>query len=350
MRGPGTTSLEELSWRTLVKACMFGTAMVLVTALLFAIFGQYRSGPENRYTAVFDDVSSLKSGDTVRVAGVRVGTVHSVALQPDNTVIVGFGADRDLVLTSGTKAAVRYLNLVGDRFLDLVDSPGSSRIQPPGSVIPADRTEPALDLDLLLGGLKPVVQGLNPQAVNALTSSLIQILQGQDGNLESLFAKTSDFSNALADNSQTVQQLVDNLNAVLKTIATDGDKFSGTVDRLEKLVTGLAADRDPIGEAITALDNGTASLADLLTNARAPLAGTVDELSRLAPILDSDKETLDIALQKAPANFRKLVRLGSYGSWINQYLCGMSLRVTDLQGRTAVFPWIVQHTGRCSDP
>ena len=338
------------STKTLVKVAVFGTAMLLVTALLFAIFGQYRSGPENRYSAVFADVSSLKAGDTVRVAGVRVGTVNSVDLQPDNSVIVGFGADRDIVLTSGTKVAVRYLNLVGDRFLELLDAPGSARIQPPGSVISSERTAPALDLDLLLGGLKPVVQGLNPQAVNALTNSLIQILQGQDGNLESLFAKTSDFSNSLADNSQTVQQLVDNLNAVLKTIATDGDKFSGTVDRLEKLVTGLAADRDPIGDAIAALDSGTASLADLLTEGRAPLAGSVDQLSRLAPILDSDKESLDIALQKAPQNFRKLVRLGSYGSWINQYLCGLSLRVTDLQGRTAVFPWIVQHTGRCSDP
>lgn len=341
MKGSGTT---------LVKVGIFGTAMLLVTVLLFAIFGQYRSGPENRYTAVFGDVSSLKSGDTVRVAGVRVGTVHHVDLQPDNTVVVGFGADRDIVLTSGTKVAVRYLNLVGDRFLELLDAPGSTRVQPPGSVIPTERTAPALDLDLLLGGLKPVVQGLNPQAVNALTNSLIQILQGQDGNLESLFAKTSDFSNSLADNSQTVQQLVDNLNEVLRTLAIDGDKFSGAVDRLEKLITGLAADRDPIGEAISALDSGTASLADLLTGARAPLAGSIDQLGRLAPILDSDKESLDIALQKAPKNFRKLVRLGSYGSWINQYLCGMSLRVTDLQGRTAVFPWIVQHTGRCAEP
>ena len=122
------------------------------------------------------------------------------------------------------------------------------------------------------------------------------------------------------------------------------------MDRLEKLVTGLAADRDPIGDAITALEAGSASLTDLLTEARPALAGTVDELARLAPILDDDKETLDLALQKAPKNYRKLVRLGSYGSWINQYLCGMSLRVTDLQGRTAYFPWIMQHTGRCAEP
>jgi phospholipid/cholesterol/gamma-HCH transport system substrate-binding protein len=273
-----------------------------------------------------------------------------VKLQPDNSVVVGFAADDGIALTSGTKAAVRYLNLVGDRYLELLDSPGSTDIAPPGSVIPADRTEAALDLDLLLGGLKPFVQGLNPQAVNGLTNSLISILQGQDGNLESLFSKTSAFSNALADNSQTVQQLVDNLNTVLATIAVDGDKFSGTVDRLEKLVTGLAQDKDPIGDAITALDAGSASLTDLLTEARAPLAGTVDQLARLAPILDDDKATLDIALQKAPKNYRKLVRLGSYGSWINQYLCGMSFRVTDLQGRTAYFPWLMQHTGRCAEP
>ena len=333
-----------------LKIGTFMVVMLMLTAALFAIFGQYRGGAENRYTAVFDDVSSLKNGDSVRVAGVRVGTVNAVDLQPDNTVRVGFAADRDIVLTAGTKAAVRYLNLVGDRYLELLDSPGSATIQPPGSVIPADRTEPALDLDLLLGGLKPVVQGLNPQAVNALTTSLIQILQGQEGNVESLFAKTSAFSNALADNSQTVQQLIDNLNTVLATISSDGDKFSGAVDRLERLITGLAADRDPIGTAITALDNGSASLTDLLTEALAPLAGTVDELARLAPILDADKETLDLALQKAPKNYRKLVRLGSYGSWINQYLCGMSVRVTDLQGRTAYFPWIMQHTGRCAEP
>ena len=341
--------MTNLRWTT-AKVGIFVAVMLLLTGALFAIFAQYRGGADNRYSAVFEDASSLRSGDSVRVAGVRIGTVNSVRLQPDNSVIVGFGADRNIVLTSGTKAAVRYLNLVGDRYLELVDAPGSAQISPPGSRIPVDRTMPALDLDLLLGGLKPFVRGLNPQAVNALTNSLIQVLQGQDGNLESLFSKTSAFSTALADNRQTVQQLVDNLNTTLATIAKDGDKFSATVDKLQQFVTGLASDRDPIGTAISALDSGTASLTDLLTDARAPLAGTVDQLARLAPILDSDKERVDIALQKAPKNYKKLVRLGSYGSWINQYLCGMSVRVTDLEGRTAYFPWLMQHNGRCGEP
>jgi phospholipid/cholesterol/gamma-HCH transport system substrate-binding protein len=334
---------------TFIKFAIFAVVMLALTTSLFFIFGQYRTGSTNGYTAVFGDASRLKSGDSVRVAGIRVGTVNGVELQPDKTVLVKFDADRTVVLTTGTKAAVRYLNLVGDRYLDLVDAPGSTKIQPRGSQIPIDRTMPALDLDLLLGGLKPVIQGLNPTDVNALTNALIQIFQGQGPNLESLFTKTSSFSNSLADNSQTVQDLIDNLKTVVATISQDGDKFSAAIDKLEKLITGLSQDRDPIGTAIESLDKGTASLADLLTNARPPLAGTVDQLSRLAPLLDKDKDMIDTALGKAPENYRKLTRLGAYGSFYQYYICGVSIRATDLQGRTVVFPWIKQEAGRCGE-
>lgn len=335
---------------TLVKFTVFAIVMSLLTAFLFMTFGQYRTGATAGYTAVFADASRLEAGDTVRVAGVRVGTVNGVSLRPDRTVLVTFDADRNIVLTTGTKAAVRYLNLTGDRYLELVDGPGSTRVMPAGSQIPKDRTASALDLDLLLGGLRPVIQGLNPQDVNALTSSLIQILQGQGDTLDSLLSKTSSFSTTLADNNEVIQQLIDNLNTVVDTLAKDGEKFSGTIDRLEQLISGLSQDRDPIGEAVTALDNGTASIASLLTEARPPLNGTVDQLNRLAPLLDDHQIVLDRGLQKGPDNYRKLARLGSYGSWIMYYICGLSLRVTDLQGRTAVFPWIKQEGGRCGEP
>ncbi|MDH6245334.1 MCE family protein [Mycobacterium sp. OTB74] len=335
---------------TLLKFSTFAVVMIVLTAFLFMAFGQYRSGSTSQYTAVFGDASRLKGGDSVRVAGVRVGTVNDVELQQDHKVLVTFDADKDVVLTTGTKVAVRYLNLVGDRFLELMDGPGSSRILPAGSTIPEDRTSGALDLDLLLNGLRPVVRGLNPQDVNALTSSLVQIFQGQGDNLDSLLGKTSSFSNDLADNEQTIAQLIDNLNTVVGTLSKDGDKFSGAIDKMQQLISGLSKDRDPIGTAITQLDQGTASITSLLTQAREPLKNTVDELSRLAPFLNNDKTTLDRGLQKDVGYYRKLARLGSYGSWIMYYICGLSLRVTDLQGRTAVFPWLQQEGGRCGEP
>jgi phospholipid/cholesterol/gamma-HCH transport system substrate-binding protein len=335
---------------TLVKFGVFAAVMAVLTAFLFFIFGQYRTGATTGYSAVFADASRLKAGDSVRVAGIRVGTVNGVSLQPDKKVVVKFDADRGVVLTDGTRAAVRYLNLVGDRYLELVDGPGSTKRLPARGQIPVDRTSPALDLDLLLGGLKPVIQGLNARDVNALSSALLQVFQGEGGTLQSLFAKTTSFSNALADNGQTVQQLIDNLNTVVATLAKDGGKFSGAIDRLERLVTGLSDDRDTIGPAIDSLSKGTASLADLLTKARPPLSGTVEQLSRLAPLLDQDKDRVDAAIQKAPKNYRKLVRLGVFGATIPYYVCGLWIRGTDLQGRTVDSPWFRSEAGRCSEP
>jgi phospholipid/cholesterol/gamma-HCH transport system substrate-binding protein len=334
----------------IIKFGAFALIMTLLTVSLFFIFGQYTTGSTTKYSALFSDVSRLKDGQTVRVAGVRVGTVKGVSLRPDKKVVVEFDADRSVVLTSGTRAVIRYLNLVGDRYLELVDGPGSTRVLQPGSEIPMDRTAPALDLDLLLGGLKPVTQGLNPKDVNELSAALIQAFQGEGPTLNSLFTKTTSFSNAIADNSQTVQELIDNLNTVVATVDKEGGKFSGAIDRLEKLISGLSNDRDTIGTAITALDNGTASIADLLGRARKPLGATVDQLNRMAPLLAQDPDIIDIALQKLPHNYKKLQRLGSYGAWFPYYLCGLELRVSDLQYRTVQVGLAHQTTGRCAEP
>jgi phospholipid/cholesterol/gamma-HCH transport system substrate-binding protein len=335
---------------TLIKFGVFAVIMTVLTAFLFFIFGQYRTGSTSDYSAVFSDASRLKEGQSVRVAGIRVGTVNSVSLRPDKKVVVEFDADQNIALTDGTRAAVRYLNLVGDRYLELVDGPGSAKRLGAGGQIPVDRTAPALDLDLLLGGLKPLVQGLNARDVNELSAALLQVFQGEGGTIDSLFSKTSSFSNALADNDQTVQQLIENLNTVVATVAKDGPQFSGAIDRLEQLITGLAQDRDPIGAAIDSLSKGTASLASLLSNVRRPLADTVNELSKLAPFLDNDKDRLDVAIQKAPINYRKLIRLGTMGATIPYYLCGAYLRGTDLQGKTVAAPWFRSDAGRCAEP
>ncbi|OBI78518.1 MCE family protein [Mycobacterium sp. E740] len=334
---------------TLIKFSIFGVVMALLTAFLFVVFSESRTGSTDGYSAVFNDASRLKAGDSVRIAGIRVGTVKDVSLQADRKVLIKFDADRATKLTTGTKAAIRYLNLVGDRYLELIDTPGSARILPAGAQIPENRTAPALDLDLLLGGLKPVIQGLNPDDVNGLTSSLIQILQGQGGTLESLLSKSSSFTNSLADNNQVVEQLIDSLRQTLDTLSKDGDDFSGAIDKLEQLTKGLAEDRDPIGTAIQSLDNGTSSLADLLGRARSPLNNTVDQLARLAPLVNTDLPRLDATIQRLPEIYRKLARVGSYGAFFPYYICGVTFRASDLEGRTVVFPWIRQETGRCVD-
>ena len=87
---------------------------------------------------MFTNVSGLKGGNFVRIAGVEVGKVKNMTLHKDGTVTVEFSIDKGLTLTEGTKAAVRYENLIGDRYLSLEEGPGSVRKLQPGQTIPLD--------------------------------------------------------------------------------------------------------------------------------------------------------------------------------------------------------------------
>ena len=67
----------------------------------------------------------------------------------------------------------------------------------------------------------------------------MQVFQGEGDTLQSLMSRTSSFSNTLADNNDVVEKLIDNLNTVMATLAKDGGKFSGAIDRLKRLISGL---------------------------------------------------------------------------------------------------------------
>jgi ABC-type transporter Mla subunit MlaD len=82
---------------TAVKFGVFAAVMVLLTAGMFLIFDQYQTGAKTGYSAIFADASSLRAGASVRMAGIRIGTVHGVSLRDDTRVEVDFDADRDVV-------------------------------------------------------------------------------------------------------------------------------------------------------------------------------------------------------------------------------------------------------------
>lgn len=80
--------------RTMLKVGIFTMVMLLVAAGLVVVFGEFRFAAGQSYHATFSEASRLKAGQDVRIAGVPVGTVKSVKLNPDNTVDVGFDVNK----------------------------------------------------------------------------------------------------------------------------------------------------------------------------------------------------------------------------------------------------------------
>jgi phospholipid/cholesterol/gamma-HCH transport system substrate-binding protein len=313
------------------------------------VFSQYRFSTSKDYSATFVDVSGLKPGDKVRIAGVPVGAVKNVKIDDDNLADVEFDVESKYSLFEGTKATVRYENLVGDRYMELLEGAGSVEPLPEGGSIPVDQTSPALDLDLLLGGFKPLLRSLNPQQVNDLSAALVQVFQGQGGTLVSLLGSTSSFTNTLADRDQLIGEVITNLNEVLGTINNRGDQFRSTLDQLQQLVSGLAQDRDPIGDAIPRIAGGTGDLAELLEGVRPPLQSTVAEANRTATQLQMGEETLDWVLQNLPDAYRRLIRIGTYGSFFQMYVCTVKFKFTGPEGSDLLLNMPGGQTaGRCA--
>ncbi|MEV6772812.1 MCE family protein [Nocardia sp. NPDC051030] len=333
-----------------VKLGLFTLIMVVVLAMLGVIFSQMRFARENGYHAVFTSSSGMLPGAKVRIAGVPVGSVSRVYVGKDKLAHVDFDVDRKYKVYTSTQATVRYENLVGDRYLELVEGTGTAQILNKGGTLGTDRTKPALDLDMLLGGFKPLLRGLDPTQVNDLTEALLQVFQGQGGTLVSLLNSGGSFGKTLAERDALIGSVIENLRTVLGTIDQRDAAFGTTLDELQRLVSGLAADKDPIGDAIPRIAGATGDLTNLLRQARPDLKSTIAQLGRTATTVDDQSDELEWLIQNLPESYKKLVRIGSYGSFLNIYVCGTDILVDGPNGKPLLVgtPGGQENLGRCA--
>ena len=337
-------NLAATIWRLAIfmVVCLFGAFS------LFAIFSQLRFQPENTFTADFTNVSGLQTGQFVRVAGVEVGKVKSIAVLPDTTVKVEFTADDSVVLTQSTKAVIRYDNLIGGRYLAMEDGAGSGARLHPGDTIPIARTAPALDLDALIGGFRPLFRALNPEQINALSGQLIAAFQGQGATISTFFAQTAALTNTLADRDQLVGQVIVNLNTVLGSLGDQSGQFATAIDSLSQLVGTLAEHKEDLSNAVAYGNAAAATTADLLEQARPPLQKTVHELDRTAGTVLADKDYVGNLLSTLPDAYKILGRQGLYGDYFSFYLCDLVLKVNGKGGQPVYVKIAGQVSGRCT--
>ena len=333
---------------TVLRVVAFTTVSLLFTFVLLTVFGQFRFDSRTSYRAVFTNVSGLKGGNFVRIAGVEVGKVTDLTLHKDGTVTVDFAIDKQLVLTEGTTAAIRYENLIGDRYLSLEEGAGSVRKLLAGQTIPLSRTSPALDVDALIGGFRPLFRALDPDQVNALTGELLRVFQGQGGTISSVLAQTSALTTTLAGRDQLIGQVITNLNTVLGTFAAHDHQFASGLDKLSQLVGGLAERKSDIAAGIANINTAAASVADLFAVAREPIKEVVHQTDRVSGQIMADHDYVDDLIKTLPDAYQILSRNGLYGDYFGFYLCDALLKLNGKGGQPVYVRVAGQDSGRCT--
>ncbi|WP_227979599.1 MCE family protein [Nocardia spumae] len=309
----------------LTKLIIFVIVTVLATVMLALTIANY-SGGGTEFKARFSDVTSLNSGDEVRIAGVRVGKVTKVSVVDRSLAEVKFELTDRNWLPASTTATIRYRNLVGQRYIALEQGTGQQGHKiTKGATIPLERTKPALNLTTLFNGFRPLFQTLSAEDVNKLSYEIIQVFQGESGTITDLVRNTASLTNKIADKDAVIGDIVKNLNAVLDSVNARDGQLNDLIVNTEALVSGLNAERGTIGSAVQSLGNLASATADLLVPTRPTLQGSIAGLNQLTGTLNDRSDEVNQALENLPIKMDKLGRAASYGSWFQFYVCGIDI-------------------------
>ncbi|MDP7706573.1 MULTISPECIES: MlaD family protein [unclassified Mycobacterium] len=236
-------------WLTVFTAVATVCAVLLLTALRSPV-----NGAVSHYSATFTDVSGLDVGNDVRISGVQVGKVEQITLE-GRTARVQFSALNEHPLYRNTIAAVRYQNLLGQRYVELVQTSSSAERAgqrlPNGAAIPVGQTVPSFDITKLFNGFRPVFQTLDAAQLNQFGENLLRLIQGDDTGIGPvlrdldaiskyavnrqavitlLLHNLSDLSHDLGGKSQQLFELINALNGALATFTSKAEQFRTSID------------------------------------------------------------------------------------------------------------------------
>lgn len=326
------------------RSVLIGVAVVVVFAgaALFAVNAQHGIPGATKTTvrAAFDDVGSLRVGDEVRIAGVRVGQVGNITLENGKAVAELELTEVDKVYrnASATAAAVGARSALGLKFVALEPgTPDAGQIAP-DQIIPASKTTGAQDITDLL----TVLDQPTRDALGSTVRETGNGVAGQGGNLSDalrslprelpdlatvsralsadggadttqMLAALDRFAGRFTGRQEQIAGFVKNLNTTLSAVSVDGGAPLGqTIDRapatLNDVRGALNALAEPLADArsaMTDLRGGAQALGQATPDVRGVLREAVPPLNKVPAVVDQATPAVD-GLTKVMSDARPL--------------------------------------------
>lgn len=274
-------------------------SLSLIALLVFLAFNAQSLpliGGGTVYRAQFSEAAGLQPDDPVRIAGVKVGKVESLALE-DGAVTVEFRV-RDAFVGDRSEAAIKIETVLGAKYVALV--PRGAAALDPDDRIPLERTaspydvvEAFADLSSTIGEIDTAQMARSfevladtfaetPDEVRTSLEGLARLsetIASRDVQLRQLLSATRDVTQVLADRNGEFTQLILDSNLLLTEVQERRrliDSILTNTQELARQLSGLVADNR---EALTPTLQQLSAVTDILSRNRAALAQTVNNLA-----------------------------------------------------------------------
>jgi phospholipid/cholesterol/gamma-HCH transport system substrate-binding protein len=97
--------------------------------------------------AEFDNVSGLKVGATVEIAGVTIGKVSEISLGEEDLAKVVLLLNRDVEVSADAIASIRTQGLIGDKYIKIIQGGDEESLTDGGVIFD---TESSIDIEELV--------------------------------------------------------------------------------------------------------------------------------------------------------------------------------------------------------
>ncbi|HEY1969550.1 MAG TPA: MlaD family protein [Pseudonocardia sp.] len=311
--------------RDVIKLILFTAVALVVLSTLWSTLLNATKGATRTYVAEFADVTGLHVGDSVRMAGVRVGRVDDLELVAGNHADVTMSVRADQPLFINTRAVLRYQNLIGQRFVSLLPGAGPAPPLRDGGRIPLDHTEPSFDLTTLLNGFRPLFAVLQPADLNKLSANLIEVMQSTKPRVEPLLAQVAQVTNNFADRDKILGDVIVNLNSVLSQVGGKGPEIDALLDQSSRLIGGLKARSGTLVDSLDQTQRLAGKANDLITDLRPTLEHGIPHVREGIAVFHDNRKLLSQTVYAFPYFLGTLGKATQFGSWLTLYACDASL-------------------------
>ena len=302
-----------------LKFLAFSVVCVLAAAYVVSVTGNYHRIPFITQTNVFEaelrDVSGLFPGDDVRLSGVPIGRVSSIAVEKGHAVVT-FRIEPDVEVLDTWEVGVRWRNIIGGRQLYLYPA-GDGEPLEPGERLPVDQSRAVADIGAFFSEITPLLQAIDPQEQNRLLTELNKALVGRDDEVSELTADLGSFGNTVADQEAAIQRVLRNSNRFLAEYNERDQQLTGVIDDLSSVGGVLRERNDEVLGAVDDIADVQEQFGDLLEANDERLASIVDNLDVTFESIGQNRKELDNAFGTLPDGLAVYMVISSWGQWFN---------------------------------
>ncbi|MGW8816163.1 MlaD family protein [Gordonia terrae] len=242
-----------------IRLAVLGIAAALIVTLIVAAIQRPVAGETVDYRATFGDVFGLTQNADVRLRGVQIGKVTGIDLTDDARAEVGFHIQDEHRLRTSDKLSIRFQNLTGQRYLEVIRGEATAPEVTDGSLV--TNTADSFDITTVFNGLRPLLSAADPEVYNRLATNLVALIDGGSDDMGPVLEDISLLASYASDRTAVMETIVGNLEQISVEINGRSENLAAILKVFHSIFMPIATRME---EFLSLMDKGSIELSEIL--------------------------------------------------------------------------------------